>query len=338
MKAISVLCAVLLGVSSLCQAQTWTLEYGDKNEQFSYCNRWNTNEKYEGTPYGPMSFRVINNKLWILDSVAGRICCFDEKNTLLKNIVIPDLKGFKMLEDFALVGDNPDNPDAIWVANASDNIIRKISVANGKVLAQFGGRGNTSGKFVQVKSLEVDAGGRLYVADVGRNKLSVFTSTGAFLRDYPWQSTGFVVDRYANLHMIHYREEGGYFYRIYSPKGQLTSNIHLGFLDYTNVCLHSVEKDGSLILTLVPPTGYKGKLDCIKINKFGDVIEKDSLIPSVAMNRYFYSDNNKFYIAEADFEAAPVSKFIVKPFEFGKNAIAKKEQPKVKEGAKNNDK
>lgn len=333
MKAISLLCAVMLSLSSLCQAQTWTLEYGDKIEQFGYCNRWNTTEKYEGIPFGPMAFRVTNDKLWVLDSIMGRICCFDEKNKLLKNIVIPGLKGFKMLEDFALVGDDPANPDAIWVANASDNIIRKISVANGNVLAQFGGRGNIPGKFVQIKSLEVDAGGRLYVADVGSNKLSVFTSTGAFLRAYPWQATGFVVDRYANLHMIQYCEEAGYFYRIYSPKGQLTNSTHLGFLDYTNVCLHSLEKDGSLILTMIPPTGYKGKLDCIKINKFGDVIEKDSLIPSVAMNRYFYSNNNKFYIAEADFESAPVSKFIVKPFEFGKKTVVKKEQSKVKEGA-----
>ncbi len=333
MKAISLLCAVSLGVSTLCQAQTWTLEYGDKIDQVGYSNRWNTTEKFEGDPYGPMSFRIVNNKLWLLDSITGRICCFDENNKVLKNINVAGLKGFKLLEDFALVGDDPSNPEAVWVANATDKKIRKISVANGKILVEFGGLGNKPGKVIQVSRLEVDAGGRLYVADVGRNKLSVFTSSGAFIREYPWQSNGFVVDRYANLHLIHYEDKGGYFYRVYSPKGQLTSSIHLGFLNNTNVTLQSVDKDGSLILSMIPTAGFKGKLEIIRISKFGDIIEKSDYIPPIPMNRYIEADNNKLFIADVDFEAAPVSKFIVKPFEWVKKTSNKKEQPKVKEGA-----
>ncbi len=318
MKAISVLCAAFLAVSSLCQAQTWNLDFGDDKAQMAFYNRWNSNEKVEDVPFGPMSFRVINNKLWVLDSVKGRVCCFDEKNKLLKDYVIPGLKGNILLEDFALVGDDLSKPDAVWVANTSDNMIRKISTINGKVLAQFGGLGNKPGKIIQVSRLEADAGGRLYVADIGRGKLSVFTSTGAFLREYPWQGNGFVVDRYANLHLIQYSDKAGYFYRVYSPKGSLTSSTHIGFLNNSNVTLHSVEKDGSLLLTMNPTTGFKGKLDFVKINRFGDILEKDSLTPIVPMNRYIHDDNNKIFVVDADFESAPISKFIVKPFEWKK--------------------
>lgn len=338
MKVNSALCAVFIAVSSLCQAQTWSLEYGNKIDQLGYTNRWNTSERFEGVPYGPMSFRVINSKLWVLDSVSGRIFCLDENSKVLKNINMPSLKGFMLLEDFALVGDDPSNPDAVWVANASDKMIRKVSASDGKVLAQFGGFGNQPGKVIQVNRLEADAGGRLYVGDVGRKKISVFTSSGAFLREYPWQSNGFVVDRYANLHMIHYFDKAGYFYRVYSPKGQLTSSIHLGFLNNINVKLQSVDKDGSLILSMIPSTGFKGRLELIKISKFGDIIEKSDIIRPTTMNRYIHVDNNKLFVADADFDAAPVAKFVVKPFEWSKNTAVKKNHPKVKEGVEKNDK
>ncbi len=320
MKSISLFCvAALLGLASVnCNAQTWSLEYGNENGKVAFYNSNNTPNFAEDAPYGPLSFRVIKNNLWVLDSVAGKLSQFDEKGSLIKTIVVPGLEGFKLLEDFALDGKDQNNPESVWIANAADRIIRKISVADGKVLAQIGGEGNDSFKIIQVNQLEIDAGGRLYVGDIGRSKLCVFSATGVFLREYPWQSTGFVVDKHANLHMIHYGDNVGYFYRVYSPKGQLINSTHLGFINNTNLKINSLADDGSLILSMIPDTGFKGVLDLVKVNKSGEIIEQQQYVPPVLMNRYVSVSGNKIFHAEADFLTAPANKFIVKPLEWGK--------------------
>ena len=328
MKSISLLCVAFLSLSTLCQAQSWSLDYGNEEGKVAFYNSSNDPEFAEDSPYGPMSFRVVNNNLWVLDSIAGKLSYFDEKGKLLKSIAVPGLEGFKLLEDFALVGDDPSNPEAVWIANAADNLIRKISLADGKVIAQVGGAGNEQGKVLQVSQIETDAGGRLYVGDIARSKLSVFTTTGAFLREYPWQSTGFVVDKFANLHLVHYSDTAGYLYRIYSPKGQLIKNTHLGFIENANLKLYSVGSDGSIILSMIPKTGFKGVLDLYKVDKTGVVTEKLQYIPPVSMNRYVYIDGNRIFHAEADFETAPKTKFIVKPLEWGKKADSKVEVQK----------
>ena len=332
MKSISLLCVALLGLSSVCQAQSWNLAYGNEEGKVAFYNSTNNPNFKEDSPYGPLSFRVVNNKLWVLDSIAGKLSCFDENSKLTKSIVVPGLEGFKLLEDFALVGNDLDNPEAVWIANAADNLIRKISLADGKVIAQVGGMGNEPGKILQVNQLEADSGGRLYVGDIARSKLSVFSATGAFLREFPWQSTGFVVDKYANLHMIHYGENVGYYYRVYSPKGQLINSMHLGFINNTNAKLYQVDKDGSLILSMIPSTGFKGVMELLKINKFGVIKEKLQYIPSVSMNRYVYVDGNRIFQAEADFETAPTSKFLIKTLEWDKKTAPEHESTKSSEG------
>lgn len=320
MKSISLLCvATMLSLASAsCQAQTWNLDYGNEKGKVAFYNSNNTPKFAEDIPYGPLSFRVINNNLWVLDSIAGKLSCFDEKGNLVKTVVVPGLEGFKLLEDFALVGNDLNNPESVWIANAADNTIRKISIADGKVLAQVGGAGNEPGKIIQVNQIEVDAGGRLYVGDIGRSKLSVFTSTGSFLREYYWQSTGFVVDKYANLHLINYCENVGYFHRVYSSKGQLLNSTHLGFINNTNLKINSLTDDGSLILSMIPEDGYKGVLDLLKVSKCGEVLEKLQYVPPTSMNRYIQVAGNKVFQAEANFETAPKTKFIVKPLEWSK--------------------
>lgn len=334
MKSISLLCVTaLMGLVSLnCQAQSWSLEYGNEEGKVAFFNSNNNPNFAEDAPYGPLSYRVIENKLWVLDSIAGQLGCYDENGKLIKNVVVPGLEGFKLLEDFALFGSDLNNPEYVWIANAADNLVRKISLTDGKVLAQVGGLGNEPGKIVQVSQLEVDAGGRLYVADIGRSKLSIFTSSGAFLREFPWQSTGFVVDKYANLHMLHYADNAGYYYRIYSPKGQLINSRHLGFVNNANAKIINVATDQSIIISMIPKTGFKGVLDLLKVSSSGVVLEKLQYIPPVSMNRYLYIDNDRMFLAEADFETAPATKFIIKPLEWEKKSAPKTESPKSNEG------
>lgn len=321
MKSFSLLyVAAFLGLASLCQAQTWNLNYGNEDGKVAFYNSKNDPNFAEDSPYGPMAFRVIEDKLWVLDSIAGKLVCFDKNGKVLKSIIVPNLEGFKLLEDFALSGDDKNNPESVWIANAADCIIRKISISDGKVLAEVGGNGNVSGKILQVSQLEVDAGGRLYVADIARSTLSVFTATGSFLREYPWQSSGFFVDKNANLHLLHYLDNSGYFHRIYSSKGQLIKNVHLGLVNNTNVKLIKVEDDGSVILSMIPKEGFKGVLLLHKIDKMGIIREKLEYVPPSTMNRDICLDGDNIFLAEANFETAPNTKFVIKPLKWDKKS------------------
>ena len=179
MKHKSLLFALtFLSISAIAQANTWALEYGEKEGKLSYYNRKSDPNFAEDSPYGPMSFRVLGDNLWVLDSIAGKLICFDKNGKLLKSIVVPNLEGFKLLEDFALVGKDKDNPEAVWIVNAADCTLRKISISDGKVLAEVGGNGNEPGKILQVNQIEVDSYDRLYVGDIARNTLSVFNTHG----------------------------------------------------------------------------------------------------------------------------------------------------------------
>ncbi len=314
MKVISsLLCtAAILSLTNICQAQSWSIEYGKETNKVSYYNSKSDPNFAEDSPYGPMSFRVIGDNLWVLDSIAGRIIGFDNKGNSRKVINVPELEGFKLLEDFAFAADGLGKFNAVWVANAADSVIRKISISDGKVLTKVGGNGNEPGKVLQVHQLEVDVAGRLYVADIARNTISIFTSTGTFLREYPWQSSGFVVDKHANLHLLHYSENAGYFHRVYSNNGQLIGNTHLGLVNNTNTKILSVDNEDNIILSMIPESGFKGTLLLCKINKQGQITEKAEYIPASTMNRDVYVDGKIIYQAEANFETAPKTKFLIK--------------------------
>ena len=83
MKVISsLLCmTAILSLTSICQAQSWSIEYGKETGKVSYYNSKSDPNFAEDSPYGPMSFRVVGDNLWVLDSVAGRLICFDKKGT-----------------------------------------------------------------------------------------------------------------------------------------------------------------------------------------------------------------------------------------------------------------
>ena len=326
MKSILLPCVVaVLGLTPLCQAQSWSLDYGNENGKVAYYNSSNTPDFAEDSPYGPLSFRVKGDNIWVLDSIAGKLSLFDKDSKLVKSIVVPGLEGFRLLEDFALVGNDPLNPEAVWIANAADVSIKKISLENGSLISRLEGDGTDNGRFGQIHQLEVDAGGRLYVADIAKSKISVFSATGSFLREYPWQSSGMFVDKQANLHLLYYSEKGGYFHQIYSSKGQLIANRHLGFNKNTNGKIIHVASDGSIILQMIPEEGFKGVLKLVKIDAFGVTKESLEFVPPTSMNRYVNVDKEKVFIAEADYETAPNTKFMVKPHKWAE---------KKEEGAK----
>ncbi len=313
---VALILVFMVSVGVQAQPQSWQINYGsDKGKVAVYNSK--TDPKFaEDAPYGPMAFRIYDRSLWLLDSIGGRIYGFDQGNALKADVSIPGLEGFKLLEDFALVAGTSGNPESVWVADASDCFVRKISLADGKELLRLGGRGSESGKFLQINQLEVDAGGRLSVGDYGRTVISVFTAYGELVREIPWQRSGFALDKKGRLHVLNYRERGGYFHRIYSARGQLLKSIHVGLAELQNARVWSAGIDDSLLVSFVPAGGFKGSLQLVEVSDSAKITRKLNFVPPGSMNRYIASADQKIFVAEADFFAAPEGAFAVKTVEW----------------------
>ena len=298
------------------QSQAWKIAYGtDKGKVAVYNSK--TDPKFaEDAPYGPMAFRVFDENLWLLDSIGGHIYGFDRQNSLKTEVKIPDLEGFRLLEDFALVTGTSGKPETAWVADAAGCFIRKLSLADGRELLRIGGRGTEPGKFLQINQLEVDAGGRLYVGDYGRTVISVFTAYGELVREIPWQRSGFALDKKGRLHLLAYRDNAGYFHRIYSARGQLQKSIHIGLADLQNPRVWNADSEDALVVSFVPTGGFKGSLQLLEISSSARVTRKLYFAPPGSMNRFIASANQKIFLAEADFFSAPEGEFAVKTIEW----------------------
>jgi len=296
----------------------WALEYGKEKGKVAVFNAKTSKSFAEDAPFGPMSFRIEKNNVWILDSIGGRLYCFDENNKLKKDITVSGLPDNLLLEDFALNFGSNGAVESFWVADAAECTIRKVSAANGKELVKIGGNGNETGKFLQINQLETDRSGRLYVGDYGRSLICVFTRYGEPVREMPWQTNGFAVDQQGRLHTLVYKEQGGYFYRIHSSQGQLLTSRHIGLPDLMNSRLWRVSPEGNLQVSFIPAGGFKGRLKLLEIAPDGKILRQTEISPP-AMNRFVEFSDDNFWLAEADYFAAPDGLFQVKRSRWDKN-------------------
>jgi DNA-binding beta-propeller fold protein YncE len=78
-----------------------------------------------------------------------------------------------------------DKAGNIYIADGigSDNRVAKFD-KDGKFLAHWGRTGSEPGQFKGVKSLAIDAQGRVYVADAGNKRIQVFDADGKFLSEF----------------------------------------------------------------------------------------------------------------------------------------------------------
>lgn len=293
-------------------AESWRVEYGKEPGRVA-CYNANTDKSFkEDQPYGPMSFRIHHGHLWLLDSIGARIHRFDEGNALKKTFEISDLPTNSLLEDFALITGAKGEPEAIWLAEAALCEVRKISLGSGKELVKIGGNGNQPGKFLQINQIEVDRTGRLYVGDIGRAVIAVFTPYGELVRELPWQRSGFALDGAGRLHFLRYSESAGYFIVIYNSKGQLEKSLHLGMAELTNPRVWAVSDKGNLIVSFIPAGGFKGTMRLFEISHFGKIVKRLEYSPPTSMNRYLAGSEGRVWLAEADYFSAPTGQFQVK--------------------------
>lgn len=305
-----VLFIILLTLCNSVQAQIWRLKYGDSKGKIAVFNKKTAKDFAEDAPFGPMAFRIVNNKLWLLDSCAGNLNQYGNNNRLLQSFQVAT-SGFKLLEDFCFATHTTEKPEIAWIANAVNCRIYKVSLKNGKKLLTIGSHSEKTGTFLQINQLETDADGNLYVGDYGRSTISIFNIQGVHLGEIPWQLSGFAIDNIGQLHILHYEDNVGYSRRVYTKTGQLLKNYHIGLNHLQDPRVWRINSSSDMLVSFVPKGGFKGKLEMFKIKQNSKVISLFKFVPPASMNRFIEMVNETFFLAKADFFKAPKGTFSI---------------------------
>ncbi len=106
--------------------------------------------------------------------------------------------------------------DSLYVADGYNNRIQKFS-PEGEFVTKWGGflgtglKGDSSGSFDVATGIEVDAQGRVFVADFYNNRIQIFNSAGDFLVEFGAQGnaagefdrpTDMTVDSQGNIYVV----------------------------------------------------------------------------------------------------------------------------------------
>ncbi|MBI3039799.1 hypothetical protein HYY75_12270 [bacterium] len=293
-------------------ALSWKVSFGSGRAQVGYYNSSLNPKIEEASSLGPMAFRIHSGDAWIADSIGGKIVCLDSDGKPRHTVIVPNLPDNTLLEDFALVPGKDGKVSKILVADGADLFVRAIKVPEGNELFRVGGPGEGPGHFLQIHQIEVSASGRFYVGDYGRRVISVFDETGKFLKEFPWERNGFSVTGDDLLSTLSFNEATGYVWRSFNSKGQLESSVHLGFVNFQNPRLWANEQGGGILVSFVPPGGFRGTLDVVRFSKHGGVEARTKIRPPQAMNRFIdRQDSSHFWLAQANFDAAPKGAFNV---------------------------
>lgn len=257
-------------------------------------------EPHEDPVYGPLSFRVIRDLLWVADSVRGRLLAFRRSGALARIITIPAVPENTLLEDFCVDSFG----GRVWVADAADGSIRSIDVATGREMARCS-PGNL--RLAQVKQLEVDSRGNLFVWDLGQSTLVRFAPDGSLSGSLPVEISGFALDARDRIHDVVANPLHGLIWRIRNNQGRELEAVHLGLPDYLNPRIWGLTTDGALLLSVIPPGGFKGHLHLMTILPDGGIARIRRCSPPLAMNRFIdLASDGSLWLAQADFSGAPL--------------------------------
>jgi hypothetical protein len=273
----------------------WEIKFGKAQSEVGYVNPPPGPEDF---PLGPHSFRIINGKLWLADSVRGRIISFSDGKTVASEIKVPGLTEPFFIDDFA-VQMVKDTPVSIWVAERFSGQLIRVA-PDGKELARIKNPG-----LAQLDDLGVDSSGQLYVGDFGKSILAVFSSDGKKLRQIPWQMSGLAVDKSDCLHTINFNEGTGHQHVVYDAAGKELTRIEIGFEDMQNPRLWQVNELGEIFVSFIPQSGDPTKNILVTITDKGIITNKISFTNPYYIGRYLMVSEKDCYLVKADYLNAP---------------------------------
>lgn len=302
MKAItmSLVAILILGIAvpGMCN---WEITFGKEVAQVGFVNPPAGPEDF---PLGPNSFKLIDGKLWLADSVKGRILSFSVENKLETTISVPGLAKQFYLDDFAVQISNG-KVVAVWVAERFANELVKVS-PDGKELVRV-----KATSLAQIDELTVDSKGQLYVGDFGKSQLAVYSSEGKFLRKMPWQLSGFVTDSSDNLHMINYVEGKGHQHLTIDPSGKELSRTEIGFAQMQNPRIWHVTSKNEILVSFIPKSGDPTKNILVNISDKGTILKKMSFTNPYYISKYLLIGEETCWLVKADYLKSPEKAIII---------------------------
>lgn len=300
------------------------LAYGDEKHKLAFINQ----NKYPGIeepiPFGPLSFRVIDNNFWIADSVAGKLVQVNRENKVLAELsVIPEnqvkpQKAYEndpclqvLIEDFAPIKGEYNMLTAILVAESMENRLILVDL-DGKIQKVV-----NIPEFKQLYKIEISAAGTIYVADKGAQRIFVFDSDLNYLEAMSWEWSGLAVSQQEDvLYRVFFTAETGLLTLVGMNRDkEIVREVELMLPMHLNpeLCWVDEEKQECLI-SYVPDTGFDGKFMLARVSFDGSVIKTTEMKAPIAMNRYIDKYHASTWVAEADYNSAPKGVFKLKPF------------------------
>ena len=316
MKISSIALAVLaLAFSPAFPADALVLGYGTEKAQVGFINQNNQPGIEELQPWGPLSFRVHGGEFWVADTVGGRVLHLSAGAQLLHEFDIGTTSA--MIEDIALKLDAAGAVEGVLVLRSDTQEVVLMGL-DGKVAKTYGGHGDEPGRFLQATFVDVSATGNVFVADTGRQVLCVFKPDGSVLREMHWEWSGFALDPAGNLARLQWDDQAKIGHLVIeTPAGKKINDIGLQIEEHTNPKLWMVGKDGSSLVTYIPPEGFKGEYAWVICDKFGKVTSSGRVKPPVVMNRYLAQDRDgTWYLGVGNYNEAPNGKLTFEKFEF----------------------
>ncbi len=299
--------------------------YGEGSGKVDYINLKKYPKLGDPLPFGPLAFRLIEDKVWVADSVGGKLMQFNDKGKLISEFsVLPEgtkpytLDEFNnprlsiLIEDIAPVKGEYGSVSAWWVADSQENRLIKFS-PEGKKLAEI-----KNPAFSQLYRVEVGIGGHIFVADKGAKAIFTYDSAGQFLNKQNWEWSGMAVaGSDEKLYRLMYMsEERKNMLVSTNLEGKVVKTRMLNVVNMLNPKLWWVDEvNRECVVTCTPETGFKGVYIIYRIGFDGNVKATGELKAPFIMNRFIDNiDYSDVFIGKSDYSAAPDGKFEVVPF------------------------
>ena len=300
-----------------------SIPYGEGSGKVDFTNFKKYPKLEDPLPFGPLSFRMVDNNVWVADSIGGKLMQYDNKGKLVSEFsVMPEgIKPYKvdefgpslniLIEDIAAVRGDYGSVKALWVVDSQKNKLLKFS-PDGKKLAEV-----KNPEFGQLYRIEVSRSGYLFVADKAKRAIFVLDSEGKVLNTINWEWSGMAVSSTDDiLYRLMWDNEA---HRNILVSTNLEGKVvatHLLDVEMLNPQLWWVdESKQECLITYTPLKGFNGTFNVIRVGLDGKVKSSGELAAPVAMNRIIENvDYTDIYVGKCNFLNAPEGKFEIVPF------------------------
>lgn len=288
------------------------IEYGTESNQVGYINQ-NTDPGADvPVPHGPKSFRILNDSMWVLDSVGNKLLKVNSQGDVSKEIQYEDKDKKILAQDFAPVVSDDGTAEAFWIINGMNSELFLVSLS-GETEQRI--RGN----LIQPMRIELDAQNNIIVADDAAKSIVIFSGSGSRLGELDYQWSGFcLADDENTLFKLLYDEESqNSLLTKQNYDGDIVSQAAVELGEHHNPRLWYTDDNNDLfVLTTETPSTNPGELRVIVFDSEGSVKKNSRFEMPIATNRMLEVDDQKrVWSPDVDYRTAPEGNFSVQSIE-----------------------